>query len=137
MTVANYCDAKIPNTTGDDREAAILNSVEKWIGSNTFEVSLEKVHSADQGSRKGQKRLVAKYRSKRSRFDRGPPPSLHYVVATTCPRSVKLIRSRADKFNWIGVCFLEDLIVSELIPARLKDSILSAQTKCAGRSSAP
>lgn len=101
--------------------------MEKWIGSKTFRVSLEESLDAGQGLQKSQKRLVAKYRQDRSRFDRGPPPTLHYIVATTCLRSVKVIRGRADKCNWIGVCFLEDLIESWLIPERLSDSILAAQ----------
>ena len=136
VTVSNYGDAKIPSTEGDDREVAILASMQKWLGANTFEVSLETVPSADQGLQTSQKKLVANYKQKRSRNARPEPPALYYIVATTCPITVKLAPSRTNKFNWIGVSFLEDLIASdEIIPARLKDSILKAQAKDAGRPS--
>jgi hypothetical protein len=50
------------------------------------------------------------------------------------PRSVKLTQNRTNMFNGIGVSFLEDLIASEVIPARL-DHILRAQGSNAGRPS--
>jgi hypothetical protein len=79
---------------------------------------------------------VAKYKQKRSRSDRPDPPELYYIVATTCPRSVKLAQNRTNMFNWIGVSFLEDLIASaKVIPACLKDYILKAQANNAGRPS--
>ena len=133
VTVSNYGDAKIPSTEGDARQTAIVGSVRKWLGADTFEVSLETIPSADQGLQKSQKKLVAKYRKGRSRSDRPDPPDLYYIVATTCPRSVKLAPNRTNKFNWIKVSFLEDLIQSEVIPVRLEDSILKAQAKDAGR----
>ena len=136
VTVSNYGDAKIPSIEGDDRQVAILASMQKWLGAHTFEVSLETVPSADQGLQTSQKKLVANYKQKRSRNARPEPPALYYIVATTCPITVKLAPSRTNKFNWIGVSFLEDLIASdEIIPARLKDSILKAQAKDAARPS--
>lgn len=61
------------------------------------------------------------------------PPDLYYIVATTCPRSVKLARDRTNWFNWIGVSFLEDLIAAKLIPEDFQTGILNAQAKNAGR----
>ena len=57
-------------------------------------------------------------------------------VATAQAIGTKGLAFDGNKFNWIGVSFLEDLIASdEIIPARLKDSILKAQAKAAGRPS--
>ena len=135
VTVSNYCDTKIPRQAGDARETAIVNSVQKWLGTNTFEVSLEKIPSADQGLETAPKKLVATYKQVRSsgRRSRPDPPDLYYIVAMTCPRSVKLARDRTNWFNWIGVSFLEDLIAAKLIPEDFQTGILNAQAKNAGR----
>jgi hypothetical protein len=135
VTVSNYCDAKIPSEVGDAREIAIVNSVQKWLGEKTFEVSLEKISSADQGLDTAPMKLVANYKQVRrsSRRSRPDPPDLYYIVATTCPRSVRLAHNRTNWFNWIGVSFLEDLIAAKLIPEDFHTGILNAQAKNAGR----
>lgn len=132
LTVADYLSKKIPASTGTTRENAILGSVQKWLGDNTFEVTLEKVDGADHRLETSQKKLVAKYK-KRSGTWRPDPPELLYIVATTCPRTVKLSKVRTVKSNWIGMCFLEDLIEAGVIPVYLRDSITAAQSKHAGR----
>jgi hypothetical protein len=97
VTVANYCVEKIPSVEGDARQTAIVNSLQKWLGANTFEVSLENIPNADRGLQNSQKKLVAKYK-KRSNIDRPAPPlncitswpplapeaSSSHIIAPTC-----------------------------------------------------
>ena len=113
VTVANYCDAKISSTDGDERETAIVKSVEKWLRQDTFEVSLEKIPNTDQGLKCSQKRLVAKYRKQRSRSrcDRIAPTALHCIVAPEV--SARLLRKRAD--NVIGSACLSWRISCRLL----------------------
>jgi hypothetical protein len=132
LTVADYRSKKIPASTGTRRESAILGSVQKWLGNDTFDVSLENIDSADHGLETSQKKLVAKYKKKSGR-SRPDPPELLYIVATTCPRTVKLSKARTAKSNWIGMCFLDDLVEAGVIPLNLRESITVAQSKRAGR----
>jgi hypothetical protein len=133
-TVAKYCDAKIPHEEGTKREEAIVESFQKWLGEDTFVVKLEEAATTYLGSRPSPKKLVATYK-KKSRKPRPDPPQLLYVVATTCPRSVKLSKQRTVKSSWIGVCFLDDLIASNVIPAEIEGDIIRAQAMNAGRPS--
>lgn len=132
VTVADYRAQKIPASTGTAREDAIVGSVQKWLEKETFVVSLENTDNADHGLETSQKKLVAKY-IKRSGKPRPGAPELLYTVATTCPRTVKLSKGRTAKSNWIGMCFLEDLVESGIIPLNLQESITAAQSKRAGR----
>jgi hypothetical protein len=84
LAVADYRTKKMPTSTDTARESAILGSVQKWLGKDTFTVSLEKTASADRGLETSQKKLVAKYK-KKSVKERPDEPELLYIVATTCP----------------------------------------------------
>ena len=72
------------------------------------------------------KELSVTYRQA-SHKDRPDPPTIHYVVATTCPAHLELQQSRIAKYSWIKVCCLEDLVAAGIIPEERKDEILSKQ----------
>jgi hypothetical protein len=84
LTVADYRSKKIPTSTGTTRESAILGSVQKWLGIDTFEVSLDNVDSADHGLETSQKKLVAKYKKISGKL-RPDPPELLYLSPPRVP----------------------------------------------------
>lgn len=131
-TVGSYRDTKIP--TLDDtqgRQQLILQTLRKWLGETVFKV--EVVTPAGQGQQlaTSQKELSVTYRAK-SNKNRPPVPEIHYIVATTCPLQHRPTPSRINKYNWIKVCFLEDLISANIVPSEYKEDILSKQAQAAG-----
>ena len=122
-TVGNYRATKLPTMEDDKgRATKIRSAVCKWLGKDVYKVAVDKASSE----------LSVTYRSdytSRSQAERPDPPTVHYVVITTCPLSVQPTAERKAKYNWIKVCFLEDLITTGIIPANFLDQILNAQAK--------
>jgi hypothetical protein len=131
-TVSNYRTTKLPTAEDTEfREAKILEILNKWLGSDVFVVYVDRSAGV-------RPRLCVKYKNEttsRSTATRPEAPEIDYIVATTCPSSVRPTASRLPGLRWVKVCFLEDLIDAKIIPEDKKDSILLAQALDAGRPS--
>ena len=82
-----------------------------------FEVAVKAVPASGQHLNSSQKRLSASYLAERSNRERPDLPSVHYIVATTCPKTVWLERARVE--NTTGSMFVSLKILS--ISASLKN----------------
>jgi hypothetical protein len=131
-TVSNYRATKLPTTEDTElREAQILGSLNKWLGSDVFVVDVDRSPGV-------RPRLRAKYKNEtvsRSTAARPDAPEIQYIIATTCPSSVRPTANRLQDLRWVKVCFLEDLIAAKIIPEDKKGNILLAQALDAGRPS--
>jgi hypothetical protein len=128
-TVGDYRSTKLPSV--DDsalkREEKILHALNKWIGS-------ELVVEVDRTDRSPTLRASYKtVRTSRSTVKRPDPPSVEYIIATTCPNTIQPDSAHVEGLAWMIVCFLEDLISSGLIPEDKKTKILENQATTAGR----
>ena len=50
----------------------------------------------------------------------------------TCLKTVHIEKARIDKYNWIDVCFLEDLLDAGVFAEHHKEGILAKQESDAG-----
>ena len=55
------------------------------------------------------------------------PPSVQYIVAMTCRKTVQIEKARIDKYNWIDVYFLEELLDAGVFAEDHKEEILAKQ----------
>ena len=60
------------------------------------------------------------------------PPSVQYIVAMTCRKTVQIEKARIDKYNWIDVYFLEELLDAGVFAEDHKEEILAKQKSDAG-----
>ena len=105
-----------------------MKTLQKWVGKDVYEVEVVPKATHGQQLASAPKELAIKYRAKSNR-ERPSLPKLYYIVATTCPKEQLLAQDRIDKYNWINVCFLEDLITTGIFPADSKAKILASQAK--------
>ena len=132
-TDGNYRASKIPQLDDNQqRGTLILNTIRKWLGWDVFDVNIVSTPAAGQHQNSGQKQLVVTYRAERSNRTRPNPPSVQYIIVTTCPKTVKLQGDRVCKYNWIGVCYLDDLIDSGIFEENHRKEILAKQEVDAG-----
>ena len=128
-TVGNYRSTKLPcGEGGGERVELILGALKKWLGQNVYDVEIN-----DDSTE-----VIATYSksyTSRSGMDQKTPPNLYYMVVTTCPSSLQPTSSRAKKYKWIKMCFLEDLIRSGIISSVNAEAILNGQADDAKNSS--
>jgi hypothetical protein len=128
-TVGDYRSTKLPpvDDSQEKREEMILRALNKWIGSELVVEVNRTQRPPTLGTR------YRTLRTSRSTVDRPNPPSVEYIIATTCPNTIRPNSARVDGLAWMKVCFLEDLISSGLIPEDKKAEILENQAQTAGR----
>jgi hypothetical protein len=129
-TVGDYRSTKLPPAEdfAQKREEKILRALNRWIDSKL-------VVEVDRTDRSPTLRASYKTeRTSRSTVSKRPdPPSVEYIIGTTCPNTIRPDSARVEGLAWMKVCFLEDLISSDLIPEDKKAKILEKQAKTAGR----
>lgn len=128
-TVGDYRKSKVPTEEDmDGRQNLILKTLQKWLGKDVFSLDISPIAAHGQQLASAPKELSVAYNATSNR-DRPDLPKIYYIVATTCPETVLPTPSRINKYNWINVCFLEDLITAKIIPAERKDEIINKQAE--------